>query len=347
MNKTITLSIAALAVSACVPPNLPWAGPGYTSNNNGGAASSGGTATPQRETARAPERLSVTGSSKALQRVTSDQSTHEGRPKLALDGSKLLASTWRDEVVDGQYTGNAVDQEIVALRPDGKGKVAWSKRGVSAHSAAWLPKTFVYVSNAMGDPQLVRAAKPSPGAAVSVIVRADDAPSIGAISSTRDGKLLAFHALIRDVWTIGTVRPDGTDLMMIGDGAYPKLSPDGTRIAFERQVNGQWQIFTMDVEGGDLTQITDDASTHGSVEWSPDAQWLVFSSNAGAARFPNGSAETTWNLFAIRPDGTGLVQLTDGPRKATEPAWGSDGWLYFASDEGGTYDLWRIKPALD
>jgi TolB protein len=279
--------------------------------------------------------------------VTSDSTTHEGRPRLSRDGSKLLASTWRDEVVDGQYTGQIAEQAIVAMRPDGKGKVAWSKRGVSATSATWLPKSFAYVSNAMGSLQLVRAAKPAPGAAVSVIVRADDAPSIGMVSASADGKLLAFHALIRDVWTIGTVHPDGSELMMIGDGMNPSVSPDGSRIAFERELNGQWQIFTMDVDGGDLTQVTDAAATSGSAEWSPDGKWLVFSSNAGADRFPEGSRDQTFNLFAIRPDGSGLVQLTDGPRKSSDPSWGTDGWVYFASNEGGTFDLWRIKPALD
>jgi TolB protein len=343
MNKPTLISIAALA-SACIPMNTPWSGPGYNTNNQGGGAAG---APALRETERAPERLSATGSSRALQRVTSDSTTHEGRPRLAPDGTKLLASTWRDEVVDGQYTGQIAEQEIVAMRPDGKGKVMWSKRGVTASSATWLPKTFIYVSNAMGSAQLVRAAKAAPSAAVSVVVRADDAPSIGSLSASADGKLIAFHAYIRNVWTIGTVRPDGSDLMMIGDGTNPALSPDGRRIAFEREVNGYAQIFTMDVEGGDLTQVTDDASVHGSVGWSPDGTWLVYSSNAGANRFPDGSAEQTFNVFAIRPDGSGLVQLTDGPRKSTEPMWGSDHWIYFASNEGGTFDLWRIKPALD
>lgn len=342
--RTSLLSIAAITVSACVPMNMPWAGPGY---NRGGASSSGAAVAAPRETERVPERLSATGSAKSLQRVTTDNKTHEGRPQLAPDGSRLLAGTWRDEVVDGQYTGQIVDREIIAMRPDGKGKIQMSKRGVTAHNAAWLAKTFVYVSNAMGDFQLVRAARAAPGAAVSVVVRADDAPGITGVTASKDGKLIAFQALIRDVSTIGTVRPDGSDLMMIGDGSFPKLSPEGTRIAFEREVNGHWQVFTMTVDGDDLTQVTDDASAHGSVDWSPDGKWLVFSSNAGAGRFPNGSAETTFNLFAIRPDGSDLVQLTDGPRKSTEPTWGSDGWIYFASDEAGTYDIWRIKPALD
>lgn len=335
------LLIAALTCAAgCVPMNTPWSGAGY--GKTGGATSAGVPA----ETEHAPETLGVTGSARSLQHLTTDPA-HEARPQLSPDGTKLLASTWRDEVVDGQYTGELVDYTIVAMRPDGRGRTAYSKRGVTAHSPAWLPKSFVYVSNAMGSAQLVRAAKAAPGAAVSVVVRSDDAPSIGAVSASRDGKLIAFHALIRDVWTVGTVHPDGSELMMIGEGVNPRLSPDGTRIAFERTVNGHWQVFTMETEGGDLTQVTDQDADSGWPEWSPDGHWLVFSSNAGAARFPNGSAEGTYNLFAIHPDGSGLAQLTDGPRKSREPCWGSDGFIYFASNEAGSYDLWRLRPALD
>jgi TolB protein len=231
------------------------------------------------------------------------------------------------------------------MRPDGRGRTALSKRGVAAFDAAWLPKTIVYISNAMGGMQLVRAAKAAPGAAVSVVVRADDAPNIGSVSAAKEVRILAFQTQIRDVWNIATVKPDGTDLMVIGEGNNPRISPDGTRIAFEKEVNSRWQVFTMDIEGGDLTQVTDFEATNGAPEWSPDGKWIVFASDAGSARFADPNA--VMNLFVIRPDGTQLAQLTDGPRKSTEPCWGSDGWIYFASDEGGTYDLWRLKPVLE
>jgi Tol biopolymer transport system component len=205
----------------------------------------------------------------------------------------------------------------------------------------------VYVTNAMGDWSLVRAAKVAPGAAVSVVVRGEDAPSLGSVAAARDTKLIAFHTQIRDVWTIGTVHPDGSEFMLLTEGMNPKLSPDGTRIAFERQVGSYWQVFTVDADSGsDLTQVTNGNANAGSVEWSPDGKWLVFSSSAGANRFAS-SDGSTYNLFTIRPDGSGLTQLTDGPAKTTEPCWGSDGYIYFASNEGGTFDLWRIKPALD
>jgi Tol biopolymer transport system component len=328
-----------LSLAACVPPGGMW-----PSNMYGAAGNSNAPAASAAPAERPPEVLGVTGSARSLQRLTTDDG-HETRPRLSADGSRLLASTWRDEVVDEQYTGNRTEQMVISMRPDGRGRTALSKRGVAAYDAAWLPRSFVYVSNAMGAFQLVRAAKVAAGAAVSVVVRADDAPNIGSVSAAKDGSLLAFHMQVRDVWTIATVRPDGSDLMMLGDGTNPRISPDGTRLAYEKSVNNRWQVFTMDVVGGDVTPVTDLDATCGSPEWSPDGKWIVFSSNAGSARFSN--PDGVLNLFAIRPDGSGLAQLTDGPRHTTEPAWGGDGWIYFASNENGTYDLWRLRPALE
>jgi len=331
-----------LALTGCMPGmmNAPWgSSPGHATNttpsNTRGAPA---------ETERPPEVLAVTGSAKSLQRLTKDDG-NEVRPRLSADGTRLMASSWRGEVVDGQYTGNTAEQTIVTMRPDGRGLTTLSKRGVAAFDGAWTPKGVVYISNAMGSLQLVRAAKATAGAAVSVVVRADDAPAIGSVSASKDGKLFAFHTQLRDVWTIATVNADGTDLMVVGEGQHPRISPDGKRIAYEQRANNRWQVFTMDIEGGDVTQVTDFDATNGSPEWSPDGAWIVFASNAGSARFADPDA--VFNLFAIRADGTGLTQLTDGPRRATEPYWGSDGWIYFTSNEAGSFDLWRLKPVLE
>lgn len=334
---TTKMMIAIASLAGCVPMgNGMWQGASY----GGGSTSSSPQG--QANTVRAPENLTAVGAAKSLARLTTGDE-QEIRPTLDADGKKLLAVSWRDEVVDGQATGGTIDQMIVGLRPDGRGRTPYSRRG-AAHSPGWLPGgKFIYVSNAMGSWQLVRAAKAQPGSAVSVIVRADDAPGISSVSASRDGSLIAFQTNVRDVLTIGTVHPDGSELMMLTEGANPKISPDGKRIAFERPVNGVWHIFTMDVDGGDLTQVTEGDATEGSADWSPDGKWLVYASNAGYQRFPNGASDTTFNLFAIHPDGTGATQLTDGPRKSTDACWGADGWIYFASNEAGNFDLWRVK----
>ena len=67
---------------------------------------------------------------------------------------------------------------------------------------------------------------------------------------------------------------------------------------------------------------------------SPDGQWVAF--NETAARE---------DLFVARVDGTEYRRLTDDAARDRGPAWSPDGkTLYFYSDRGGTYDIWKIDP---
>lgn len=50
------------------------------------------------------------------------------------------------------------------------------------------------------------------------------------------------------------------------------------------------------------------------------------------------------NIYLVRPDGSGVTKLTDGDVRCTAPNWGRDGWVYFASDALGNFDIWRLQP---
>jgi Tol biopolymer transport system component len=147
---------------------------------------------------------------------------------------------------------------------------------------------------------------------------------------------------------IGTVGVDGSGFTLIGEGALPKWSPDSQWLAFSRTSGDQSNVFIVDAAtGGNLIQVTSDASWDTAPAWSPDGGWLVFSSNRGWDSYPGSTAADTRNLFAIAVDGTSLTQLTGGPRTADNPTWGSDGWIYFASNQAGSWDIWRIALAQE
>ena len=87
----------------------------------------------------------------------------------------------------------------------------------------------------------------------------------------------------------------------------PVWSPDGTRIAFQRENStasprGRRAIFVVDVASGALRRVTPwklDAGDH--PDWSPDGRRILF-------RSP--SFDLGGNIYTVRPDGTGLKQLT-------------------------------------
>jgi Tol biopolymer transport system component len=330
----------ALLFAACIPPGSSmWGQPAAPTSADGTAAAA------PADTAPPSPELAVTGAARDLAQLTTAPG-NETRPAASPDGKVILFTAWQNQITDGQDTGTLAEETISAVHADGRGLTTYSSRRAFGFDAAWLgERGFAFVSNAMGEFQIVRAARLAANAATTVIVRAEAAPEAGGLSSSRDGKLLAFHAKLQGQFMIMTVRPDGGELTTVAQGSYPRLSPDGQRLVFQRQVGDSWRIFVTAVDGGDETQVTDGEMDCESATWSPDGAWLVMACNGGWQRFPDATADVR-NLFAIRPDGGGLTQLTDGARLATAPEFAADGAVYFASNAGGSIDLWKITPTL-
>ena len=113
----------------------------------------------------------------------------------------------------------------------------------------------------------------------------------------------------------------------------PTWSPDGSTIAFDLQ---HWDaagqsldgtlVATVPVAGGEVHRLTSFDSFLSHPGWSPDGAELVVNS------YDLGNIESTpnpSNLYAIKPDGTGLRQLThsstDGHMRIGTPRWDPSG----------------------
>ncbi len=70
--------------------------------------------------------------------------------------------------------------------------------------------------------------------------------------------------------------------------------------------------------------------------WSPDESQIVFESNRSGS----------WDLWAVRPDGSRLQRLTDSDGDDRFPTWSpAGGRLAFVSDRDGTPDLYVLDVA--
>jgi Tol biopolymer transport system component len=86
------------------------------------------------------------------------------------------------------------------------------------------------------------------------------------------------------------------------------ISPDGERLGYVRlnpEGDNRWAsatIHTIGVDGRDDVAVTTDPGPADGCEWTPDGEWIVFNTE----QFSPGHAQ----LARIRPDGTGLTQLS-------------------------------------
>lgn len=207
-------------------------------------------------------------------------------------------------------------------------------------------------------------------------VTPDVSPDGSTIASARSGPFAG-------IWTMN---PDGSGLAAVpntDDGISPAWSPGGERIAFTKGWGPQKELFVVDADGTGLLQLTFNGVRDAAPDWSPDGRSLVFhrynvAESASAIMVLNlgtgAVSEVTgythidsapdWSvknlvvfsrylgagdsdLYLIRPDGTGLHQLTAGPLQDNHPTWSPEGsHVAFArggADEPDYTHIFRVR----
>jgi TolB protein len=143
---------------------------------------------------------------------------------------------------------------------------------------------------------------------------------------------------------MASVKPDGSDRTILGDGHDPTLSPDGKFICYTgHPPEGGVTVYVMNWDGSGKRRVVPGSSRVGATfpNWSPDGKKLVYS-------FP---VEKALELFTINVDGTDARQLTSfgGSSVCTPAAWSPDGkWISFRkTDEFYWGDAKRMKAVYD
>ena len=114
------------------------------------------------------------------------------------------------------------------------------------------------------------------------------------------------------------------------------ISPDGKTLSYVAVEgpagNKRVNIFTIPSAGGPDTRLSDVAFPNDGPEYSPDGKWIYFSGERAAKR--PGHAQ----CFRMRPDGTGIEQLSVDDRVNWFPHISPDGQsiVYISYPEGTT-----------
>ena len=181
-------------------------------------------------------------------------------------------------------------------------------------------------------------------------------------SLSPDGSKIAF-CYAGDVWIVSA---DGGEASRItshaSDDSHPIFSHDGTQLAFASQRTGGGNIYTISLQSSQPPErLTYHDESIPPACWSPDGQWLYFTSDYDGIRGAsykihiNGGTpiqvagdprETHYNL-AISPDGRTLAFNNNGSqwwRRGQHPSGHSDIWI--VSEAVGADDHRRLTQYL-
>jgi len=123
------------------------------------------------------------------------------------------------------------------------------------------------------------------------------------------------------------------------NAGFPSYSPDGGRIVY--------RVWSPTAKGLRILDLGTRATTPLTTEpdnvpgWSPDGKRIVFTRKLVDPSDPN---KFNFDVFTIRPDGTGLARLTSGGSNDAHATWTWDGRIAYNSgnygfrDELGLYD---------
>jgi Tol biopolymer transport system component len=254
------------------------------------------------------------------------------------------------QIVFGRFNPGLGDFQIFTTNPDGTGQ-AQLLPGV-AECPRWSPdgtKILVCVADPGG---LLRPATVRPdGSGLTLLDNPDPTLNLACWAWSSDGVRLACEG-----WDdanpsrpagIFTVRSsDGGGLVRVTANPYGAhdipgdYSPGGSKIVFLRNTDPNKEtgaLFVVNTDGSGLRRITAWNFADDSGSWSPDGQWILFSSKDG-------------KVFVVHPDGSGLRQVrlnTPGRYFAYQPTWSPDGTqivlrLFLAST--GEQHLYTMRP---
>jgi Tol biopolymer transport system component len=147
------------------------------------------------------------------------------------------------------------------------------------------------------------------------------------------------------------------------DGLWsPAWSPGGKSIAFMGMKDGRSDIMLLNLDNGEIARVTNDAFSDLDPAWSPDGKAIAFVSDRGAFAGKAANGQTVagrvgevmpladfanTDIFLIRPDGTGLQQITTSPYAEKSPTFFHNGdSLLFVSDLNGIDNIYLYDRTL-
>ena len=274
-------------------------------------------------------------------------SANGGEPRVLVEGGKGLTYLGPQKLPDGKTLLITVSEEIerwdestiVVDRLDTGERKTLLRGGSDAryvpsgHLVYAVESTLLAVPFDVGKLEITGGPVP---VVEGVLRGSTSGPGVAQFSFSQDGTLALVSGIALMDRSIVWIERDGRTSQLTdktGGFSTPRLSPDGKRLAVTVAGGDGTDVWLLDIEHDTFTQLTTGGASQ-FPDWSPDGEWLVFSS---------GSAEP--DLFRMRADFSSPPELVL-EREGTEAhmRWTPDGKsLVFQEDFGSAADIWVMN----
>jgi TolB protein len=328
--------------------------------------------------ASTPADVTITVASSTLQNVVrvTDNKLRKNSVRVSPDGKKLLycEATETDPTVPLYLE----DYRIMLLRD-----VAVSAKTPlitePSYGPVWFDDNvgFAYVAYEGSGSKLVKSIITGGGKTYITRTSAGDSDANPSIK----GNMILCDTLVGGKRQLVSMKDNGTEITILGEGEQPSWHPDGTKFVFIRRTEERRgttvyhpaSVYEMDLRTNQVTQIytaaIDEKSAYAEVcsrpSYSAGGGYILFTKGGDvhlATMEKKGAVSSFWgatlsrtatniserrlHLYVMKADGTDLTQLTSGNVDVFSPAWGANDDIYFISNVQGATEIWKAHLIL-